>query len=135
MSASDNTNMICPICGKFQEAADTCMACGVVIAKVRKEQAITQTQAENTAPGEIQVKTGISREKSSNQGLKQKLIYPIILAGFVLIGIGAAMLINKLSGGSLNTGTMRHLGWFLIPVFIMTGIGSIGQALEWKKQT
>lgn len=135
MSESNSINMICPSCGKFQEKADTCMACGVVIAKVRKEQTVTQTQTGNTAPGEIQIKTGISREKTGKQGLKQKLIYPIILAGVVLIGIGAAMLINKLSGGTLNTGTMRHLGWFLIPVFIMTGIGCIGQALEWKNQS
>jgi ribosomal protein L37E len=135
MSESNSANMICPKCGQFQENADTCKACGIVIAKVRTEQTITQTQTGNAAPEGIQIKDGTIREKTGMQGPKQKLILPIKLMGVVLIGIGVTMLINKLSGGSLNTGTMRHLGWFLIPVFIMTGIGCIGQALEWEKQS
>ena len=133
MSDSNSTNMICPKCGKFQEKADICIACGIVIAKVINEQTITRTQTGSTVTDGTQVRTGISREKTGTQGPKQKYILPVFLVGVVLIGSGAAMLINKLYGGSLNTGTMRHLGWFLIPVLIMTGIGCIAQALEWNK--
>lgn len=127
--------MICPKCGKFQEKADTCNTCGVVIAKVRGEQAVTQTQTGNSAAEEVQHQAHAGGgEVTAGQGPKQKLIIPMILTGVILTCVGAVMLINKLSGGSLNEGTMRHLGWFLIPVFIMTGIGCIGQALEWKNQ-
>ena len=134
MPESGSVNMICPNCGQFQKKADTCNICGVVIAKARGEQTITQTQTGNAAPGVIRQQPAVSREVSGIQGPKQKLILPMIFIGIILAGIGAVMLVNKLSGGSLNEGTMRHLGWFLIPVFIMTGIGCIGQALEWKNQ-
>ena len=134
MSESNSTNMICPKCGQFQEKADICKACGIIIAKVRGEQTITQTQTGDAASANIQPTAGTGHETPVSSGLTQKLILPMILIGVIMIGIGSAMLINKLSGGSLNQGTMRHLGWFFIPVFIVTGVGCIGQALEWKKQ-
>ncbi len=125
MSESNGANMICPKCGQFQEKADTCNACGIVIAKVRGEQTVTKTQTEDTAQVE-------SQPPVAPRDPRQRLIIPMISLGVILIGIGATMLINKLTGGSLNYGTMRHLGWFLIPFISMIGVGCVGQALEWK---
>jgi len=155
MTEPASANMICPKCGQFQARADTCTACGVVIAKLRPEQPPTQAPAVGTATPVRAVDTAaqptaantdlpveavnamlagdldmadLGFERSDGSGLKKKLVIPFVLAGLVLIGIGGAMLVNKLTGGSLNAGTMRHLGWFIIPLLIGIGAGCIGQA-------
>lgn len=39
----NQANMICPNCGDFQEMADTCLSCGLVVAKIRSEQPASRT--------------------------------------------------------------------------------------------
>ena len=51
MSDPISTNMICPKCGAFQQKADTCSDCGVVVAKMRCEPDAEQSNSEATAPG------------------------------------------------------------------------------------
>lgn len=65
--------------------------------------------------------------------MKQKdLVVPVFIAGVVLLLTGLTILANKLMGGQLN-GVMRHLGWLLIPLLCVTGVGCIMQALEWRE--
>jgi len=123
--------MLCPKCGKFQPQAEICIVCGVVIAKVKSKDA-GKGQVKDAAVQVTEEFARLKSESTSIDGPKQTFVMPMIVGGAILVGIALAMLANKLTGGSLNYGAMRHWGWFLIPVIGVVGGGCIAQALEWK---
>lgn len=60
MSEPVSENMICPKCGQFQPRAETCSACGVIVAKLRPQTAAAATGA---APGQsVPVQSAASPE-------------------------------------------------------------------------
>jgi len=80
--------MICPKCGQFQEKADICSACGVVVAKVKKSvSTLSATEASN----DVHVET----YDSLGSKVKQRLFYisekeditAVFFRGLVLLGI------------------------------------------------
>ena len=131
MTDPDIRNMLCPKCGEFQPKAEICIECGVVIAKVKSKDT-GKAQAKDAAAQVTEELAPFGSESTSIDGPRQKFVMPMLVVGAILVAIALAMLANKLTGGSLNHGAMRHWGWFLIPVIGMVGGGCVAQALEWK---
>jgi len=83
-------NMMCPKCGKFQEKAETCNSCGIVIAKFKPE---TDTQSSGVTP-DITIENDLSlKEKfQSLSSMHQALIIlaciflPVLLFLFGALG-------------------------------------------------
>lgn len=74
MTESNNSNMICPRCGQFQEKAEVCISCGVVIAKIKGEQ--PDTPESSPAPEH-------EPDQVSDRGTRQKpikLSFPVKIA-------------------------------------------------------
>lgn len=74
MTETTSTNMICPKCGQFQEKADVCISCGVVIAKIKSEQPDTQESSPTPEHEPDQVSDHGTRQKPI------KLSFPVKVA-------------------------------------------------------
>jgi hypothetical protein len=93
-------NMICPKCGLFQEKAEACTSCGVIVAKLKR------TPPPVPAP-EMQQDIHIYDEESFIDSIKQKILYIddreniVFVVGRALIFLGLLVLSFKLITSSI----------------------------------
>ena len=86
MSDPISTNMICPKCGAFQQKADTCNDCGVVVAKMRDEPDTTQNKSNLPVPGFTS--SSASLEDDELDGERTKIQVFAIVVGIVVCTCG-----------------------------------------------
>ena len=82
-------NMICPKCGKFQPKAENCEACGVIVAKLRKEATPTQTKDE---PADVNPSAAVSPDGVDQTVPELPKVAKIAIVS-ILIAVGVGVLV------------------------------------------
>ena len=86
MSDPISTHMICPKCGAFQQKADTCNDCGVVVAKMRCEPDAEHGKSEDPIPGFTSSSASLEEDELDGERTKNQVF--AIVIGIVVCTCG-----------------------------------------------